>query len=1225
MALLDGKQLRNQSTELGKLSGSGIVSFTAATMSFTAGSVLTTATANIVNPTDVVNKEYVDSVAAGLDPKQSVAYTTTGNITLSGTSTQSNGDWSESLTDGDRILVKNQTDKTENGIYVADSGSWSRAEDHDGTPANEVTLGNFTFVEYGTLAGSGFVLHATDSTNTPIITPGTDVQEWTLYSQAGAYTAGTGLNLTDGEFEIDVTGVGAGSYGSADSTTTFTVNSEGQLTAAADTQISIVASQVTDFDAAAETAIFEDPNFVDGTTIEFNVTAGDSVTAEVSDSSLTSAKLDTGSNGGATAGYVLSVDNNGDFKWKLDEGDISSIDAGNGLIGGGTAGDIQLNLGGTVSSDIIFNFTNSANLSLGSFGGNEIESFSTHAHEILVMGHKANGIPTGSLGITEGGTVLAGDVVDGYVTVMGNTASISASTDVSIVAATGKLDMSSPEINVGLGSTTDLKLKGDYTTIEGSTLDVTTNFVSIDSGTGPSQFLSGTDTTISASSSLNLTAGDSVAINGPSGSVLGMDVSGTSLVSHNGSGTLDLVGGNVTLEGSAHTQVNGSTINVVGSGDVNLVGGGGNVLTLGTSSNTFADNLNSKGIEYAADYSSNFTDNSLVTKKYVDSLDAAQITGVSAGNGLIGGGTAGDVTLNLGGVVNDDITFDFGASASIKFGSAGPGQYADSIGASAKSYFFMQHKDNGMPSGSLGLLQNSTSLFSDVFDGTTMIGGATVSLGGTNATITGADSVVISGPSSSSINMGTGGDVTLMTAPTGNATIASALGNVMVTSAAGGVLVSSASGSVDVTSAVGNVNVTTNSGTASFGSGTNTLVVGPSSNTFADNLNSKGIEYAADYSSNFTDNSLVTKKYVDSLDAAQITGVDAGAGLSGGGTAGTVALSVNTDNGLSIDGDNVVLGGTLSQATTIAGDNNNIEFGTGASRINQFRINSIESIEEFTAPGAGVLNVNKNPGGFTSLFSDAAGQSQIQNTSGEAYVQVGKNGNTEKSDIILSGAYAQLSVMSPSTNNQLSGFIFDSNPGGQDHYLFVDSRTASAGIEYDADYSANFTDRSLVDKAYADTKVSGVTAGAGLSGGGADGDITLNADLTVDGGLTFSGAGDAGTIEVVVDNTTIQVVNGALSVVAGTSQPVYQSATCSVTTGNTGISLTSTPNDYSRIEVYVNGQLQNLTENTTGDCYFGQAGTVLTSLTSGDSLFWDSYNAGFELSATDVIKVHYQA
>ena len=60
--------------------------------------------------------------------------------------------------------------------------------------------------------------------------------------------------------------------------------------------------------------------------------------------------------------------------------------------------------------------------------------------------------------------------------------------------------------NVTLKSNGDFKLIGDYISASGSTLDVTTNFVSIDSGTGPSQFVSGTDTTISASSSLNLTA-----------------------------------------------------------------------------------------------------------------------------------------------------------------------------------------------------------------------------------------------------------------------------------------------------------------------------------------------------------------------------------------------------------------------------------------------------------------------------------------------------------------------------------------------------------------------------------------------------------------------------------------------------------------------------------------------------------------------------------------------
>jgi hypothetical protein len=92
------------------------------------------------------------------------------------------------------------------------------------------------------------------------------------YSQTDTtYTAGDGLTLTgtvfsanvNGGLEIDVnddivisdTSVANGSYGSADSTTTFTVNSRGQLTAAGTTPISITASQVSDFNDGVKAAM----------------------------------------------------------------------------------------------------------------------------------------------------------------------------------------------------------------------------------------------------------------------------------------------------------------------------------------------------------------------------------------------------------------------------------------------------------------------------------------------------------------------------------------------------------------------------------------------------------------------------------------------------------------------------------------------------------------------------------------------------------------------------------------------------------------------------------------------------------------------------------------------------------------------------------------------------------------------------------------------------------
>jgi hypothetical protein len=74
--------------------------------------------------------------------------------------------------------------------------------------------------------------------------------------------AGTGISVVDGNgvsgnptVNIASTGVSAGSYGSASEVATFTVNAQGQLTAAGNTTISINAAQVTDFTEAAQDAV----------------------------------------------------------------------------------------------------------------------------------------------------------------------------------------------------------------------------------------------------------------------------------------------------------------------------------------------------------------------------------------------------------------------------------------------------------------------------------------------------------------------------------------------------------------------------------------------------------------------------------------------------------------------------------------------------------------------------------------------------------------------------------------------------------------------------------------------------------------------------------------------------------------------------------------------------------------------------------------------------------
>jgi len=159
------------------------------------GARMVTLSGTTTNSTDAATKAYVDSVAQGLDVKQSVHVASTANITtLSGLLTIDG----HTIEAGQRVLVKNQGTASQNGIYVADSSTWSRADDFDGTPA--VTTGAFAFVEYGnTQAGTGWVL-----TTTGTITIGTTGLTFAQFSGSGSYAAGSGLTLTGNSFSVNV-------------------------------------------------------------------------------------------------------------------------------------------------------------------------------------------------------------------------------------------------------------------------------------------------------------------------------------------------------------------------------------------------------------------------------------------------------------------------------------------------------------------------------------------------------------------------------------------------------------------------------------------------------------------------------------------------------------------------------------------------------------------------------------------------------------------------------------------------------------------------------------------------------------------------------------------------------------------------------------------------------------------------------------------------------------
>ena len=155
-------------------------------------------TATLTNTTpssdsSVVTKGYVDSLVEGLDVKSSVRYATTHNINL--TTGGLGADSAFTATSNDRILVKEQSTGSENGIYLAKTGSWVRSDDFvSGADVKNA----FTFVEEGANANNGFTV-------TSGTTVGTDALTFTQFSGAGQIEAGTGLSKTGNQLDVDST------------------------------------------------------------------------------------------------------------------------------------------------------------------------------------------------------------------------------------------------------------------------------------------------------------------------------------------------------------------------------------------------------------------------------------------------------------------------------------------------------------------------------------------------------------------------------------------------------------------------------------------------------------------------------------------------------------------------------------------------------------------------------------------------------------------------------------------------------------------------------------------------------------------------------------------------------------------------------------------------------------------------------------------------------------
>ena len=167
-----------------------------------------------VNATDAATKNYVDTIAEGLHVHEAAHCATTDTLAVlsGGTVTYDNGTAGvgatltlssgltaidgHTLTNGDRILVKNQVNQAHNGMYVRTSATvLTRAADFN--TAAEIGGGDFTFVEKGTTYGNTGWVQTFE-----VVTVGSDTIIWQQFAGQGTFTAGNGLTISGTEFNV---------------------------------------------------------------------------------------------------------------------------------------------------------------------------------------------------------------------------------------------------------------------------------------------------------------------------------------------------------------------------------------------------------------------------------------------------------------------------------------------------------------------------------------------------------------------------------------------------------------------------------------------------------------------------------------------------------------------------------------------------------------------------------------------------------------------------------------------------------------------------------------------------------------------------------------------------------------------------------------------------------------------------------------------------------------